>query len=141
MINKIKLTLFAHNFYLLQQCTASCGGGKRFRTVQCIDHRTKQMAKEESCPSSKRPSNVKNCNQQGCPEQFRWQKTAWGQCSKSCGHGMKNRDVFCVSSDGARQHESMCDGLRKPKPKAVKKCQTQKKCPKWRTGSWNSVST
>ena len=63
-------------------CTVSCGGGIRTRTPNSCT--------PENAICNGIPILEEKCNQQVCPEgSWIWQE--WGECSKSCGGGVRTR--------------------------------------------------
>ncbi|CAK8698557.1 unnamed protein product [Clavelina lepadiformis] len=121
------------------QCSRSCDGGRRSRRVNCVmsDGRATH---DHRCDVMSRPLGVDACNMKPCPGEYRWRKSAWSACSASCGRGLKNRQVTCV--DGQKQvvADENCASVRRRKPRSVKRCVKQRRCPRWRVGKWKSCS-
>ncbi|XP_064129830.1 A disintegrin and metalloproteinase with thrombospondin motifs 18 [Loxodonta africana] len=125
-------------------CSRSCAGGQQTRKIQCVQK--KPFQKEEAvlhslCPVST-PTQVQVCNNQACPP--KWSPGPWSQCSKTCGRGVKRREVPCRSS-AAADHlpESLCASI--PKPESQEGC-VLGRCPKnnrlqWVISSWSECST
>ncbi|KAM6927810.1 A disintegrin and metalloproteinase with thrombospondin motifs 9-like [Xenentodon cancila] len=87
------------------KCSASCGQGYRQRLVSCsevhiennnyeYDHRSLS-----SCPGTP-PESYMPCNLDPCPEPQEWRVGIWGPCSASCGDGLMERSVECMTADG-----------------------------------------
>ena len=68
------------------ECSKKCGGGIKKRTVQC--KRGFYLVSEEMCPKPK-PLEKEKCNTEACPK---WVSGAFGECSKKCGTGEKNKN-------------------------------------------------
>ncbi|XP_075393286.1 A disintegrin and metalloproteinase with thrombospondin motifs 18 [Tenrec ecaudatus] len=125
------------------ECSRSCAGGQQSRKIQCVQK--KPFQKEEAvlhsfCPVST-PTQVQVCNPQACPPE--WRVGPWSQCSKTCGRGVKKREVLCMSSAAASHlPDSMCASL--PKPECQKAC-VLGRCPKntrlqWVASAWSECS-
>uniref|UniRef100_A0A8C8ZJ62 A disintegrin and metalloproteinase with thrombospondin motifs 18 n=1 Tax=Prolemur simus TaxID=1328070 RepID=A0A8C8ZJ62_PROSS len=123
-------------------CSKSCAGGQQSRKIQCVQKRPFQ--KEEAvlhslCPVST-PTQVQVCNSHACPPE--WSLGPWSQCSKTCGRGVRKREVLCKSSAAETVPESLCTSL--PRPEAQEGC-VLGRCPKnnrlqWVTSAWSECS-
>ncbi|XP_040592449.1 A disintegrin and metalloproteinase with thrombospondin motifs 18 isoform X2 [Mesocricetus auratus] len=123
-------------------CSKSCAGGQQSRKIQCVQK--KPFKKEEAvlhslCPVST-PTQVQVCNSHACPPE--WSSGPWSQCSKTCGRGVRRREVLCKNSAGETLPESLCSGS--PRPEAQEGC-VLGRCPKntrlqWITSSWSECS-
>ncbi|VCW76826.1 unnamed protein product, partial [Gulo gulo] len=124
-------------------CSRSCAGGQQSRKVQCVQK--KPFQKEEAvlhslCPVST-PTQVQACNSRACPPE--WSLGPWSQCSKSCGRGVRKREVLCKSSPVAENvPETLCSSI--PKPESQEGC-VLGRCPKntrlqWVVSSWSECS-
>ncbi|XP_072315777.1 A disintegrin and metalloproteinase with thrombospondin motifs 2-like, partial [Eucyclogobius newberryi] len=83
-------------------CSASCGqSGWQRRLVSCqqTSSRGQQRSVHSKLCSEHKPENKRSCNRLSCPAA--WRGGAWGQCSVSCGSGMQERQVKCLSPDGS----------------------------------------
>ena len=60
-------------------------------------------------------------NEADCADKFNyeWYAGSFGSCSKTCGGGVKTREVYCKRSDGARVSNSFCSGT---KPSSTTSC-------------------
>ncbi|XP_043911487.1 A disintegrin and metalloproteinase with thrombospondin motifs 18 [Protopterus annectens] len=127
-------------------CSKSCAGGQQTRQIQCV--RKVIFEKEEIVPHSlclgSAPTQIQTCNNQACPPE--WGTGAWSQCTKSCGRGIRKRDVYCQSfSHSSKSNmlpENMCRKELKP---AVQETCVLRRCPKndrlqWVTSSWSECS-
>ncbi|XP_064168208.1 A disintegrin and metalloproteinase with thrombospondin motifs 7 [Anguilla rostrata] len=110
------------------KCTLNCGGGVKYREVQCHDTRDQRPLRPFHCqPIAQRPATRMPCNLQPCLD---WYSSAWGECSELCGGGEQQRLVTCPEPDGCE------DSLQ---PSSVQTCSTQP-CAQWVTGSWGQCS-
>ncbi|KAK2514901.1 Adamts18 [Columba guinea] len=127
------------------ECSKSCGGGEQSRLIQCVQKRAFQREEAVAhslCPVST-PAQVRVCNSQDCPPE--WSLGLWSQCSKTCGRGVKKRDVYCKSTGSPSAKilpESMCS--RDHKPESQQTC-VLGRCPKnerlqWVISSWSECS-
>lgn len=76
------------------QCSASCGGGYKNLTHQCIvDNRVLN----DACNSITKPSGQEACNEQPCG---RWAPiNFYHQCSVTCGEGIERKKFVCKKFD------------------------------------------
>lgn len=56
------------------------------------------------------------------------------QCSKPCGGGMQQRDVYCVDASGTRVTDDLCDKSKKPVEN--QQCNVTP-CGKWIASAWS----
>uniref|UniRef100_A0A8C5NP99 ADAM metallopeptidase with thrombospondin type 1 motif 18 n=1 Tax=Junco hyemalis TaxID=40217 RepID=A0A8C5NP99_JUNHY len=126
-------------------CSKSCGGGQQSRLIQCVQKRAfqrEEVVAHSLCPVST-PAQVQVCSAQDCPPE--WSPGPWSQCSKTCGRGIKKRDVYCKSPGSPQVKilpESMCS--TEPKPESQQTC-VLGRCPKndrlqWVISSWSECS-
>ncbi|KAJ8344409.1 hypothetical protein SKAU_G00317380 [Synaphobranchus kaupii] len=110
------------------KCSSNCGGGVKFREVQCYDTRDRRPLRPFHCqPVALRPTVHMPCNLQPCLD---WYSSSWGQCSELCGGGEQQRLVTCP------EPEKCDDSLRLS---SVQACSSQP-CAQWVTGSWGQCS-
>ncbi|XP_075215247.1 ADAMTS-like no long nerve cord [Lycorma delicatula] len=80
-----------------EPCSSPCGFGIQMRDVQCIHEVTRHTGNTVVVPNSMCPQppppDRQHCNILDCP--VRWHLSEWSKCSKSCGGGMKTRQVEC----------------------------------------------
>ncbi|XP_063229070.1 protein madd-4 [Bacillus rossius redtenbacheri] len=85
------------NYSDFQPCTKPCGFGIQTREVNCIHEVTRGGANTVVVPSSMCPQppppDRQYCNVLDCP--VRWHAAEWSKCSRSCGGGVKTRQVDC----------------------------------------------
>ncbi|XP_051981577.1 ADAMTS-like protein 2 [Xyrauchen texanus] len=93
-----------------ERCNTTCGRGVKRRTVLCmgITGGKVQIYEDEGCDSSKKPADDDTCFERPC---FKWYTTPWSECTKTCGVGVRMRDVKCYQG---RELVRGCDPLTKP---------------------------
>lgn len=104
------------------QCSETCGGGwEKF-----ICKRNDNTTVAESYCTDPKPQVA--CNTHACPIQYTysWTTGSWGVCSKSCGGGVRTRDVVCKRNDGQAMADIYCSGQSQPASQEA--CNTQS-CP------------
>lgn len=104
------------------QCSATCGGGwEKF-----VCKRNDDVTVDESYCTDPKPQVA--CNTHSCPVQYTydWETGVWGVCSKSCGGGVRTRDVICKRNDGQVMADIYCQGQSQPSSQEA--CNTQS-CP------------
>ncbi|CAJ0956895.1 unnamed protein product [Ranitomeya imitator] len=122
-------------------CSASCGGGQQTRTIQCLQKKTMQgeeLVGHSNCPVST-PIQAQQCNTQDCPAE--WSTGPWSQCSRSCGKGIKKREVYCRSVNSEKHKilpENLCSASSKPESTEIcisARCQKNDKL-QWVISAW-----
>ncbi|XP_031197366.1 A disintegrin and metalloproteinase with thrombospondin motifs 18 isoform X2 [Mastomys coucha] len=123
-------------------CSKSCAGGQQSRKIRCVQK--KPFQKEEAvlhslCPVST-PTQVQVCNSHACPPE--WSPGPWSQCSKTCGRGVRRREVLCEGPAAETLPESLCSSS--PRPEAQEGC-VLGRCPKnnrlqWIASAWSECS-
>ncbi|CAB3237803.1 unnamed protein product [Arctia plantaginis] len=116
------------NYTDFSQCTKSCGIGIQTREVTCIHEVTRGGTNTVVVPSSMcpqpSPPDRQYCNVLDCP--VRWHTGEWSKCSKTCGGGLKQRDVECkqimAQSHVVERPASLCSS---PRPAATKSCNSR----------------
>ncbi|XP_036386252.1 A disintegrin and metalloproteinase with thrombospondin motifs 9 [Megalops cyprinoides] len=104
------------------ECSVSCGQGYRRRLVSCSEvHSGKDNYEygyqfSYNCPGTP-PDSVLVCNLAPCPAPQAWRVGIWGPCSASCGEGVMERTVQCVTVDG--QASNQCLSSTKPEMRKV----------------------
>ncbi|XP_053571775.1 A disintegrin and metalloproteinase with thrombospondin motifs 18, partial [Bombina bombina] len=127
-------------------CSASCGGGRQIRQIQCVQKtatNTEELVGHSNCPITT-PTQEQACNGHECPAE--WSTGPWSQCSRSCGRGTKNREVYCKSFHSGSYKmlsENMCAAHLKPEQ--IENCVLER-CPKndkaqWVISAWGECST
>ncbi|XP_068624023.1 protein madd-4-like [Battus philenor] len=116
------------NYTEFSQCTKSCGIGIQTREVTCIHEVTRGgtntvVVPNSMCPQPP-PPDRQYCNVLDCP--VRWHTGEWSKCSKTCGGGMKQREVECkqimAQSHVVERPSSLCNN---PRPATTKSCNSR----------------
>ncbi|XP_021509217.1 papilin isoform X1 [Meriones unguiculatus] len=124
-------------------CSASCGGGFQSRPVYCVssDGAGGQEAAEESqCAGLPgKPPASQACNLQHCAV---WSVAPWGECSVTCGAGIRKRSVTCRGDGESPVPATACSLM--DKPTVTEPC-VQEACPvfrgqAWHVGTWSLCS-
>ncbi|KFP79965.1 ADAMTS-like 2, partial [Acanthisitta chloris] len=104
------------------QCDASCGRGVKTRLVLCagLENGVYREYPEKRCEASQKPEEQAACFRRPCAT---WFTTSWSQCSKTCGAGVRLREVKCYQGEALAQG---CDLTSKPEARQT--CQLQP-CP------------
>ncbi|XP_015414045.1 PREDICTED: A disintegrin and metalloproteinase with thrombospondin motifs 20 [Myotis davidii] len=115
-------------------CSSSCAGGVQRRVVVCQDENGQSA---HYCDVDAKPPEAKHCDTGPCPQ---WNYGSWGECTQTCGGGIKSRFVICQFPNGQMSQEQNCEILNKPP--SVAQCHVHA-CPddvSWHRGPWNSCS-
>ncbi|XP_072946588.1 protein madd-4 [Epargyreus clarus] len=116
------------NYTEFSQCTKSCGIGIQTREVTCIHEVTRGgtntvVVPHSMCPQPP-PPDRQYCNVLDCP--VRWHTGDWSKCSKTCGGGMKQREVECkqimAQSHVVERPAALCNT---PRPANTKSCNSR----------------
>ncbi|XP_060630427.2 ADAMTS-like protein 2 isoform X1 [Anolis sagrei] len=101
------------------QCNATCGRGVKRRTVLCVglENGLYREYPEEHCDAFPKPDMQASCFKRPCST---WFSTSWSQCSKTCGTGLRFREVKCYQGETLGQG---CESASKPEAKQT--CQLQ----------------
>ncbi|NWI24718.1 ATL2 protein, partial [Sula dactylatra] len=101
------------------QCDASCGRGIKTRVVLCagLENGVYREYPEKRCEASQKPEEQAACFKRPCST---WFTTSWSQCSKTCGAGVRLREVKCYQGEMLAQG---CDPTSKPEARQM--CQLQ----------------
>ncbi|XP_068167393.1 ADAMTS-like protein 2 isoform X2 [Antennarius striatus] len=93
-----------------ERCNTTCGRGVKRRMVLCvgISGGKFQIYDDESCGGDEKPDEESTCFERPC---FKWYSTPWSECTKTCGVGVRMRDVKCYQG---RELVRGCDPLTKP---------------------------
>ncbi|KAG8437621.1 hypothetical protein GDO86_008365, partial [Hymenochirus boettgeri] len=126
-------------------CSASCGGGQQTRQIHCLQRTASQreiVVGHSQCPLIT-PAQVQACNVEDCPAE--WSTGPWSQCSRSCGKGIRKREVFCRSMNSEKYKilpEYMCPIQKKPEASetcVLARCQKNYKL-QWAISAWSECS-
>ncbi|XP_032200907.1 papilin isoform X2 [Mustela erminea] len=124
-------------------CSASCGGGSQSRSVYCVSSDgagSQEATGEAECAGQPgKPPATRACNLQRCAA---WRAEPWGECSVSCGAGVRRRSVTCRSDEGSLLHAAACPA--EDRPPITEPC-VREDCPPthdqaWRVGAWGLCS-
>ncbi|XP_069321199.1 papilin isoform X2 [Eulemur rufifrons] len=124
-------------------CSASCGGGSQSRSVYCISSSgdsVQEAAEEAECAGLPgKPPATRACNLQRCAS---WSPEPWGECSVSCGAGVRRRSVTCRGDEGSLLHATACP--LEEQPPLTEPCMHED-CPllagqAWLVGAWGLCS-
>ncbi|XP_053153473.1 A disintegrin and metalloproteinase with thrombospondin motifs 12 [Hemicordylus capensis] len=104
------------------KCSSNCGGGFKTRDAQCIDVRDNRILRPFHCQLVEhKPQLSISCNAEPCLE---WHVEPWNECSVSCGGGVQQRAVKCISMENNTvKEESLCE--QETKPLDSQKCNLQ----------------
>ncbi|XP_074526577.1 ADAMTS-like protein 2 [Halichoeres trimaculatus] len=93
-----------------ERCNTTCGRGVKRRIVLCagISAAKFQIYDDEVCGVGEKPEEENTCFERPC---FKWYTTPWSECTKTCGVGVRMRDVKCYQG---RELVRGCDPLTKP---------------------------
>ncbi|NXK10792.1 ATS7 metalloproteinase, partial [Herpetotheres cachinnans] len=112
------------------ECSATCGVGAIWRTVRC------STGSDDGCAAANKPVPARRCSLRPCSS---WRVGNWSKCSRSCGGGMKVRDVHCIDTRDQRLLRPFHCQAVLYKPPAQLPCQTMP-CLDWYTSSWRECS-
>ncbi|XP_039367928.1 A disintegrin and metalloproteinase with thrombospondin motifs 20 [Mauremys reevesii] len=115
-------------------CSSTCAGGFQRRVVVCQDV---DGISANHCDEATKPPESRHCDSGPCP---RWNYGNWGECSHTCGDGIKTRLVICQLPNGQMLNDQSCEILDKPPNMA--QCNVHS-CPgdvSWQRGPWKSCS-
>ncbi|KAJ7308126.1 hypothetical protein JRQ81_008637 [Phrynocephalus forsythii] len=93
-----------------ERCNTTCGRGVKRRLVLCLEivsGKVKTRSPSE-CDAAQKPAEETTCFERPC---FRWYTTPWSECTKTCGIGVRMRDIKCYQG---RDLVRGCDPLVKP---------------------------
>ncbi|KAM5331324.1 ADAMTS-like protein 2 isoform 2-T2 [Glossophaga mutica] len=93
-----------------ERCNTTCGRGMKKRLVLCMElaNGKPQTRSGPECGLAKKPPEESTCFERPC---FKWYTSPWSECTKTCGAGMRMRDVKCYQGTDIVRG---CDPLVKP---------------------------
>uniref|UniRef100_A0A7E4VDV1 Ig-like domain-containing protein n=1 Tax=Panagrellus redivivus TaxID=6233 RepID=A0A7E4VDV1_PANRE len=137
-------THFQWDYGEWSQCSATCLGGRQKSVLKCIDTTRKVSVPWSHCDAKQRPMDLfRECNKGPCPPA--WDVGDFGDCSHSCGGGIRTRKVRCIrrvaAAGGAESTlilpDAQCPGDR---PNHQEPCGLNDCAPAWRVDQWSSCS-
>ncbi|KFP07251.1 A disintegrin and metalloproteinase with thrombospondin motifs 7, partial [Calypte anna] len=112
------------------ECSATCGVGAIWRSVRC------SSGSDQDCAMATKPVPARRCSLRPCSS---WQVGSWSKCSRSCGRGVKVRDVHCMDTREQRLLRPFhCQAVLYKPPRQLP-CQ-ERPCLGWYTSSWRECS-
>ncbi|XP_061450758.1 A disintegrin and metalloproteinase with thrombospondin motifs 7 isoform X3 [Rhineura floridana] len=112
------------------ECSTTCGLGAIWRTVRC------STGQEEDCSPARKPIPARRCYLRPCST---WRVGNWSKCSRTCGGGVKVRDIHCVDTRDQRPLRPFHCQATPYKPPTQMPCQSQP-CLGWYTSAWRECS-
>ncbi|XP_048839072.1 LOW QUALITY PROTEIN: A disintegrin and metalloproteinase with thrombospondin motifs 20-like [Brienomyrus brachyistius] len=105
------------------ECSVSCGPGIQQRMVICSKvHSSEdppshavQTPPHPDCPRP-HPADTQPCLLAECPAFASWTVGPWSECSQTCGDGVRDRRVACLTENALPAWS--CNPAEMPKPKA-----------------------
>ncbi|XP_068770929.1 ADAMTS-like protein 2 isoform X5 [Struthio camelus] len=93
-----------------ERCNTTCGRGVKKRIVLCLEIVNGKIKTRSAadCDVGKKPVEESTCFERPC---FKWYTTPWSECTKTCGIGVRMRDVKCYQGKDIVRG---CDPLVKP---------------------------
>ncbi|XP_062062845.1 ADAMTS-like protein 2 [Lepus europaeus] len=93
-----------------ERCNTTCGRGVKKRLVLCMELAggKPQARSGPECGLARKPPEESACFQRPC---FHWYTSPWSECTKTCGAGVRMRDVKCYQGTDIVRG---CDPLVKP---------------------------
>ncbi|XP_047381235.1 ADAMTS-like protein 2 isoform X4 [Sciurus carolinensis] len=93
-----------------ERCNTTCGRGVKRRLVLCMElaNGKPQTRSGPECGLAKKPPEESTCFERPC---FKWYTSPWSECTKTCGVGVRMRDVKCYQGTDVVRG---CDPLVKP---------------------------
>ncbi|XP_078406383.1 tetratricopeptide repeat domain 16 [Cetorhinus maximus] len=107
-----------------ERCNTTCGRGVKRRVVLCVGivNGKVKIPNPEECDAAQKLIEETTCFERPC---FKWFTTSWSECTKTCGVGIRMRDVKCYQG---KEIVRGCDPLLKPITKQscdLQACPTQ----------------
>ncbi|XP_067099903.1 papilin isoform X2 [Osmerus mordax] len=104
------------------QCSVTCGAGLQSRELLCVGSGGTRL-EDVACSALPRPTLTQACTLAACPVHIGWHVGDWGLCSKSCGTGLRERQVICSDRERNLYPVERCSAY--PKPSTVEGCNDQ----------------
>lgn len=123
-------------------CSASCLGGVEELIINCVRDDTGKVVSPFLCSQETKPENrIRTCNDIQCPP--RWNYSDYTPCSKSCGIGIKTREVTCIHevTRGGENTMVVPNNLCPHPPPPDRQYCNVLDCPvEWEIGEWSKCS-
>uniref|UniRef100_A0A914Z7N8 Ig-like domain-containing protein n=1 Tax=Panagrolaimus superbus TaxID=310955 RepID=A0A914Z7N8_9BILA len=125
-------------------CSASCLGGRQKSSLKCIDMTRKTSVPWSHCDAKQRPVDLwRDCNKEPCPPS--WDVGTLGECSHTCGGGIRTRKVRCIrhmASSGEAESTLILPDAQCPSPKPFHQepCGLEDCGATWRVEQWSPCS-
>ncbi|XP_075149272.1 ADAMTS-like no long nerve cord [Haematobia irritans] len=123
-------------------CSASCLGGVEELIINCVREDNGRVVSPFLCsPETKPEARVRTCNDRPCPP--RWNYSDYTPCSKSCGIGIKTREVQCIHevTRGGENTMVVPNSMCPQPPPADRQYCNVLDCPvRWEVGEWSKCS-
>ncbi|XP_041966432.1 A disintegrin and metalloproteinase with thrombospondin motifs 20-like [Alosa sapidissima] len=119
------------------QCSASCGIGYQRRMVSCSavsssadphPYTAQALSAHTQCPGS-RPLDTQQCQIRECPATPHWKVGPWSKCSQTCGAGVMERRVECLTTK--HLPSKACSPSERPESRAacrLRECEVFSTC-------------
>ncbi|XP_051546241.1 A disintegrin and metalloproteinase with thrombospondin motifs 20-like [Myxocyprinus asiaticus] len=116
-------------------CSSKCGPGYRTLDVLCMRYsqnkRLSERVEGRACADLPKPQTREGCH--GDCLLKSWQYSAWSQCSKSCGDGVRTRQAYCMNNLGRMLVDKECVEQQRV---LTEPC-NDLPCPNWTTSEWS----
>ncbi|XP_031421068.1 A disintegrin and metalloproteinase with thrombospondin motifs 20 [Clupea harengus] len=119
------------------QCSASCGIGYQRRMVSCSavpsstdprPYTAEALSAHSQCPGPQ-PLDTQQCRIRECPATLHWKVGPWSKCSQTCGAGVMERWVECLTSK--HLPSKACSPSERPESRAacrLRECEVFSTC-------------
>lgn len=123
-------------------CSASCLGGVEELIINCVqDDNDKAVSPFLCSPETKPEARIRTCNDIQCPP--RWNVSDYTACSKSCGIGIKTREVQCIHevTRGGENTMTVPNNMCPQPPPPDRQYCNVLDCPvRWEVSEWSKCS-
>lgn len=123
-------------------CSASCLGGIEELIINCVREDTGKVSSPFLCsPETKPEARIRTCNDRPCPP--RWNHSDYSPCSKSCGIGVREREVQCIHevTRGGENTMVVPDSMCPQPPPSQRQYCNILDCPvRWEVSAWSKCN-